>query len=88
LLARIGRVAPDGLLDRIELGNAPQRLRRNGRAGRLVDLVELAPRMGPARGQLDTAGAEPLEPGITVDLNDASEPRQMSSRTLGPTIGL
>jgi hypothetical protein len=44
------------------------------------------PRMG-GLGQLDTAGAEPLEPGITVDLNGACELRQMRSRTLGPTIG-
>jgi hypothetical protein len=43
--------------------------------------------MGPVGGQLYIAAdAEPLESGITVDLN-ASEPRQMRSGTLGPTIG-
>lgn len=56
-------------------------------ARRLMHFVELAPRMGPARRQLDiAAGAKPLEAGIAVDLNDPFEPRQMSSGTLGATI--
>jgi hypothetical protein len=40
-----------------------------------------------ARGQLDAVGAQSFEAGITVDLNHAFEPRQVNSRTLGPTIG-
>jgi hypothetical protein len=53
-----------------------------------MHLVEFAPRMGPARRQLDiAAGTQPLEPGVTVDLNDSSEPRQMRGGTLGAAIG-
>ena len=53
-----------------------------------MHLIELAPRMGPARRQQDfAAGAKPLEPGVTVDLNHTSELRQMRSGALGPTIG-
>jgi hypothetical protein len=45
--------------------------------------------MGPARRQLYIAAdAESLESGITVDLNDASEPRQRRSGTLGRRSGL
>ena len=51
-----------------------QRFGRDGRAGRLMHLVEFAPRMGPACRQLDiAAGGQPLEAGIAVDLNDALE---------------
>ena len=43
--------------------------------------------MGPARRQLNVAAVtQPLEAGIAVNLNDASESCQMSSRTLGSTI--
>src|SRR6266481_253231 len=67
---------------------ASQCFGRDGRAGRLMHLVEFAPRMGPARRQLDiAAGTQPLEPGVTVDLNDSSEPRQMRGGTLGAAIG-
>ena len=49
---------------------------------------ELAPRIRPARRQLDiTAIAEPFEAGIAVDLNDAFKLRQMGGRPFGPTIG-
>src|SRR5437868_3739138 len=54
----------------------------------LMHLIELAPRMGPARRQHDIAAdAKALESGVTVDLNDTSEVRQMRSGALGPTIG-
>jgi len=50
-------------------------------------LVELAPRMGPARRQLYVAAdAEPLEPRVTVDMYDALKPLQMASGPLGATI--
>jgi hypothetical protein len=65
-------LATDGGLDRINSGDALERLGRHGRAGGLVDLVEFA----PARRQLDfAANAETFKPWITVDLNDAGEPR-------------
>ncbi len=87
-LPRVGGLAPDGGLDRIELGDAPQRFGRDRRAGRLMHLVELAPRVGPAGCELDVAAvAEPIEAGITVDLNDALELGQMRSGTLGLAIG-
>src|SRR5208337_5669900 len=70
-LPALGRLPTDGGLDRIKTGDALERLGRHGRAGGLVDLVELAPCMGPARRQLDfAASAETFKPWITVDLND------------------
>src|SRR5688572_31676084 len=43
--------------------------------------------MRPTGCQLDVAaGRQPLKAWIAVDLNDAVEPRQMGSRTLGPAI--
>lgn len=79
-----GGPAPDSGLDRIELGNTPQRLGRDGRAGRLMDLVELTPRMRPAGREPDIAAfAETIEPGIAVDLDHAFELGQMGGRPLG-----
>jgi len=53
-----------------------------------VHLIELSPRVAPARRQLDIAAvAKPLEAGIAVDLKDAFEVRQMRGGTFGPTIG-
>ena len=68
-------------------------MRRNasaaiGRAGCLLHLVELAPRMRPAGRELDIAAlAKPLEAGIAVDLHDTFEPGQMGGRPLGFAIG-
>jgi len=81
-----GGLAADSGLDRIELGNPPQRLGRDGRAGRLVDLVEPAPRMRPA-GREPDVGAELLEPGIAVDLDHTFELGQMGGRPLGLPVG-
>jgi hypothetical protein len=87
-LPYLGRSTPDGRLDRIELSDAAQGFGRNGRAGRVVDFIELPSRMGPACRQLNiAAGAQPLKARITVDLNHTSELCQMRSGTLGPTIG-
>jgi len=53
-----------------------------------MDFVEFAPRMSPARRQLDIAtGAKPLEPRVTVDMYDALEPFQMTSGPFGTAIG-
>src|SRR5258706_14647343 len=53
-----------------------------------MHLIELPPRVAPARRQLDIAAvAKPLEAGIAVDLKDAFEVRQMGGGTFGPTIG-
>jgi pimeloyl-ACP methyl ester carboxylesterase len=86
-LSNGGRLSPDGRLDRIEVGDAPQRFGCDGRAGRLLHIIEFAPRMGPAGRELDiAAGFEPLESGIAVDLNDAFELRQMGDWALGAAI--
>ena len=43
-----------------------------------MDFVELAPRVGPARSQLDFAAyTETFKSRITVDMNNAGESRQM-----------
>src|SRR6185503_12227261 len=81
-----GCLAADDRLNPIELGNAPQGLGRDGRAGRLMDLVELAPRMGPTGREPDVC-AELLEAGISVDLHHAFELDQMGHGTLGLAIG-
>jgi hypothetical protein len=71
----------------LELSDAPQRFGSNRRAGCLMHLIEPAPRMGPARCQLDfAAGAEALKPRIAIDLDDAPKPRQMRCWTVAPTI--
>src|SRR4051812_17589011 len=81
-----GGLATDGSLDGIELCNPPQRFSCDRRGGRLVYLVELPPRMGPAGCEPDV-GAEGLEAWIAVDLNRALETHQMSKRTLGLAVG-
>jgi hypothetical protein len=75
-LANGRRLAPDAGLDRIELGDAPQRFGRDWRPGRLLHLIKLAPGMRPAARQPDIArpGQSP-ESGIAVDQNDALELR-------------
>jgi len=91
-LSCVGGLASDGRLDRVERGDASQCFGRDGGAGCLMHLVEFAPRMGPACRQLDiAAGTQPLEPGVTVDLNDSSELRERpgrSSRLQRPAVRL
>ena len=54
--ACLGGLAPDARLDRIELADAPERFGGDGRAGCLMHLVELAPRVSPAGCQVDMTG--------------------------------
>jgi len=50
---------------------------------RLMHLVKLAPRVGPARCQYDVAArGQPLEASIAVDLQHTTEVLEMGSRTL------
>ena len=49
LLAAGSDLAPDGSLDRVEFSDALQRFGGDRRGGGLMHLVELAPRMRPAR---------------------------------------
>ncbi len=72
--ACFGRLAADAFLDGIELGDPTQGLGGDRRAGRLVEVIELASGMRPACGEDDVAACgERLEPGITVDLQYALE---------------
>ena len=71
----------------VELGNAPERFGRDRRRGRLMHIVEVVPRMRPARRQLDMVGdEEPFEVRVSIDLEDVLEPRQMRRRTFHAPI--
>src|SRR5262249_27932282 len=67
--ALFGSAPPYRLLDRIELGDAAQSFRRDWRAGRFVNVKELAPCVCPTGRQHDVATlGQPLESGVTVNL--------------------
>jgi hypothetical protein len=87
---QIGRLAADAGLDVVELADARQHRGGERRLGRGVELIERSARMRPAECQPDRgilAGLDQTaEPGIAVDLQDASECRQVRGRVLAPTI--
>ena len=57
------------------------------RIGRLRDLIELAPRMRPARSKDDIAlDGQPLEAGVAVDVENALEVLKMRHRALGLSV--
>jgi hypothetical protein len=63
------RLAPDILLYGVKLIDPSQRLRRQRRASRLLDLIELSPRVHPADCQNDIAVRhQALEAGISIDV--------------------
>lgn len=73
----IRRLAADAGFDCVERADARERLGRQGRAVRLVDVVELASHVRPAGRFLNpAAGVERFEPGIGVGLEDADEGAQ------------
>ena len=80
----IGRAAADARLDLIEFGDPLQRLGGNWRRGGMVEVKELAPDMRPAEGELDRARrprpAQPVEPGIAVDLQHPGELGEVAPR--------
>jgi hypothetical protein len=86
----LGGRAADVVLDGIELGNPPQCLLGQRRLGRDVDVVELAPHMRPAEGELrhiaSFAGEQATESGIAIDLQQTAEPAQMRLRMLALAI--
>src|ERR1700758_202982 len=86
----IGGRAAYVVLDGIELGNPPQCLLGQRRLGRDVDVVELAPHMRPAEGELrhiaSFAGEQATESGIAIDLQQTAEPAQMRLRMLALAI--
>ena len=87
-LALFSGAPPYRGLDGIKLGNPAQGLGGDRRASRLMDVIELPPRMGPTGGQDDIATrGQPFEPGITVDLQNAVESLEVRSRALRLAIG-
>src|SRR5271166_6968757 len=80
----VGGMAADLGFDLIEIANAFQHLGCQRRLGGGVEVVELPPRVGPAKCQryrsVRTRPGQPLEPGITIDLKHAAEPGQMLGR--------
>ena len=74
--ARIGATAADRLLDRIECGDAFERLAGDRRVAVFGDIEELAPQMRPAEGERDRllagSAGNRLIGGISVALHDAA----------------
>ena len=54
-LARFGRLAAEAFFHGIELGDLAQGLGGDRRSSRLMELIELAPGVGPACGKDDDA---------------------------------
>lgn len=70
LIEMVGGAATYLLLNRVELGDADQRLSRGGARG--GDLVEAATHVAPAERELDLGGtAKSAVAGIAVDLEHA-----------------
>ena len=80
--ALLGRTAANLALDRVELADAQQRLRRNRGAGLGVHLEEPPPQVCPAEGERDRVVAalalHRLEPVVAVHLQGAPETLEVS----------
>ena len=61
-----GWLSPDRLIDGIDPGDATDRFTGDRRAGRLVDIVELASGVRPAGGEHNPVAGQLLEAGIAV----------------------
>ena len=73
--------------DRIKFADPAQGFLGKRRIGRLRDLIELAPRMRPARSKDDIAlDGQPLEAGVAVDVENALEVLKMRHRALGLSV--
>src|SRR5581483_1393653 len=83
----VGRLTLDLGLDGIEVGDARERLAGDRRGATGGDLVELAPYMAPAEGEVNLArlGERPVA-GIAIDLEDAAEAHEMSGGAFGLAI--
>lgn len=81
LAALVGVSAADRFLHPVELGDPRTRLGGDRRDGRLVHVVELAPRMGPAVRQHDIGvfalGGQAIEAGECIHLERALEGGEM-----------
>src|SRR5690606_21624175 len=92
LLARaaalVGGATADLALDRVERGDALQRLAGDRRGPGDGELVEAPAHMSPAEGELDVAAlGERAVAAIAIDLQHALEAGQVGHRPLGLAIG-
>jgi hypothetical protein len=87
LLALVGRSATDLALDGIQSADAFDGFSSNRRSERYMEIVELAPYMGPARSFLDAAiSIEMMEAGVAIRLQRAAEVAQMLARMFSLAI--
>ena len=87
--AFLGGLATDLGLDLVERGNLAQGFLGERRLNGGVDVIELAPRMGPTESQLgDIAHVcdQAAKSGVAVDLEKTTEPLQMGRRMLALTV--
>jgi len=87
--AFLGGLATDLGLDLVERGNLAQGFPGERRLIGGVDVIELAPCMGPTESQLgDIAHVcdQAAKSGVTIDLEKTAEPLQMGRRMLALTV--
>jgi hypothetical protein len=80
--------ATDLALDGIQSADAFDGFSSNRRSERYMEIVELAPYMGPARSFLDAAiSIEMMEAGVAIRLQRAATVAQMLARMFSLAIG-
>ncbi len=89
LLSLVRGAAPDLPLDVVELTDPLDRLGRQRRGMRLLEIIKLASHMGPAAGFLDLVVlVEVVKSGISIGLQHAAKPFQMPPRMFSLAVGL
>src|ERR1039458_2065363 len=84
---RLSRLAADLFLDCVQSADSCQRLGGDGRCVNCMDVVELAPCVGPACHFIDGAVAvKMMKAGIRIGLQRALEVLQMQPRMLALAI--
>jgi hypothetical protein len=82
----VSGLAADVSLDRVERGDASQRLGGELRPGGLMNVVKFPPRMGPAKSQpwpvIRCHADQATEAGIAIDLEQSTEALQVAGRVL------
>ena len=92
-MADVARLAVDGRFDVVERTDPLQRLAGDGAAGRLPDIVEVAPQMRPARRLAHARHAvgaglvELLKARVCVGLQDAVEVGEVLAGVLALAVG-
>src|SRR5271170_2779589 len=87
----VRRLAANAIFDGVELADATYRLGRDRRSGRDMDVIELATRMGEAKCKRHGAARprrieQAIVASVTVDLQNAVEPREQVRRALALAI--